>query len=354
MNRHNSIMAAPPKTKSKGETQHLTTDNHDYKHPTLVYHVRGVKGPIKMSEFLPPKKGGSDTGTDKVNLAPNVKFHIDRLKFQILKVLGDGSYSFVYKIKKENGSIRALKVIQPPNQSQRYQTRFLPRELDLLKRIKHENIIETEKIFYDKNMTVVLIVMRFASGGTLYDLIKRWKKIPEPKAKVFYIGMVKGLGFMHSVGACHRDLKTENILIDGNGIPKLTDFSYGLFLQSQKHLSATYCGTHEYLAPEVLDNIPYEPKPADVWSMGILLFEMLNGDVPFADRSTDVSDMKKRRYKFSVNLSQDVKQLIQKILDPNAKSRITIEGVLGHPWLKEVSLQWEGQRPTPSLIASKE
>ena len=307
-----------------------------------------------MSQFVEPKSAADPIPAGQVIVKsddPRIPEWLIQLKIQVLKVIGDGSYSVVYKVRMGRGSIRAAKLIQLQKQTENYKTKFMPRELDILKRVKHENIIETKQIIVNKTLNSILILMKFASGGTLYGLLKRLGFISEAKTKALYIGMVKGLEFMHSVQTCHRDLKTENILIDGNGIPKLTDFSFSIMLDDNKYMSETHCGTHEYLAPEVLSPNSYKPKPADVWSMGILLFEMLNGDLPFKKGSNEVQDMQNRKYahRGDISLTQACRDLVYVMLDPNPKTRITMPGVAIHAWLQEVTqqwqLKWDGPKP---------
>ena len=142
----------------------------------------------------------------------------------------------------------------------------------------------------------------------------------------------------------HRDLKLENILIDGNGTPKITDFSYTRYCKDESKgknvLSETYCGTEPFLPPGVLVNRPYDPVPADVWSLGLCLFYMLNGKKPFyGEDDAMVRAQRTRNYKYispyDKKLSPQVKDLISKMLEPNPRKRLSMDEVLQHPWLEE-------------------
>ena len=182
---------------------------------------------------------------------------------------------------------------------------MLPRELQVLSKVLHENIVRVVQIYQHPRGEFVLIIMAYASGGTMQDYIKRHGPYTESKAKTLFLGMANALDCMHNQEdpVAHRDLKLENILIDGNGTPKITDFSYTRYCKDESRgqnvLSETYCGTEPFLPLEVLVNRPYDPILADVWSLGVCLFYMLNGKKPFCgEGDAMVRAQRTRNYKY--------------------------------------------------------
>jgi len=147
---------------------------------------------------------------------------------------------------------------------------------------------------------------------------------------------------MHSNGIAHRDIKCENVLLNrSQTVAKLTDFGFSRTCFDNKTgkrlLSETYCGSAAYVAPEVLKAQPYNAICSDVWSLGVVLYVMVNNKLPFPFEH-DLKSMLKyqceKKYKFAVPLSDSIKDLIAKQLEPNIQSRINMKQVLQHKWFK--------------------
>ena len=133
--------------------------------------------------------------------------------------------------------------------------------------------------------------MEWAPGGTLADTIRRDGPLMESRTRALMTPVFEAVNYLHKLNYAHRDLKLENILLDKRGNPKITDFSYvidvsktnstGADKKGGPGLSVTFCGTEPYLAPEIMNHIPYNPLLTDCWAMGVCLFVLTNNTLPF-------------------------------------------------------------------------
>lgn len=278
---------------------------------------------------------------------------IKREGFNVVKVLGKGSYSIVYKVSRINAisgsrsNEQAVKTIYLDDRlSNNYKTKFLPQELKTLMTIKHENIIVVYQIIQMRYNAGYLIFMEYASGGTLSDIIIKKGAQSEKVAKDLFSDIFRAMGYMHALPFAHRDMKLENILLDKSGRPKITDFSYGVYCGSENHelvLSRTFCGTTPYMPPEMLQQKSYSPLLADVWSLGVCLYIFVNAAFPFRI-SEDPEAMVKlqlasemnMKAKYETTLSKEIKDLIKSMLQTDSGKRITMTNVLFHPWIQAV------------------
>ncbi|CAB3409490.1 unnamed protein product [Caenorhabditis bovis] len=215
----------------------------------------------------------------------------------------------------------------------------LPRvktELDALRNLSHQNIcrlyhyIETEEKFF--------LIMEYCSGGEMFDYIVRKERLEESEARHFFRQLVSGMAFVHSQGYAHRDLKPENLLLTEDLHLKLIDF--GLCAKTEKgridkHHLDTCCGSPAYAAPELIQGLPYKGNEADIWSMGILLYTLLVGALPFEDDNLQVMYRKIQsgRYYEPDWLSPLSKQLLRSMIQVRPEERITVQKLLTHEWM---------------------
>ncbi|XP_076234424.1 testis-specific serine/threonine kinase [Calliopsis andreniformis] len=189
----------------------------------------------------------------------------------------------------------------------------------------------------------VFIFMRYADNGDLLDFVKRNGVVPEQQSKLWFRQMASGLHYLHGKNIAHRDLKCENILLSRKFNVKLADFGFARFCvdhEGRRVLSETYCGSAAYAAPEVVSGTPYNPKLADVWSLGIILFIMLNASMPFNDSNLKklLKDQMSRNWMFRSRVRDTVsalaKNIVKYILEPDITLRLTLDRVLGHEWVR--------------------
>ncbi|KAB0799084.1 hypothetical protein PPYR_06964 [Photinus pyralis] len=283
--------------------------------------------------------------------SPSEEATLQSRGYQLLRKLGEGSYAKVYLTEfklRENSvgestkspSNLACKVIDTVKAPKDFVKKFLPRELEILVKLNHPHIIHVHSIFQRK--TKYFIFMRFAEHGDLLEFILKKGSISEPQARVWIRQLALALQYLHDMEIAHRDLKCENALITNNYNLKLADFGFARYIvdcNGKNIPSETYCGSLSYAAPEILRGMPYHPKIADLWSLGVILYIMLNKAMPFDDtnikRLYEQQSNKRWRFraKFVDVLSDQVKKLAAHLLEPDIAKRWRVEQILNSDWL---------------------
>ncbi|KAG5336572.1 TSSK1 kinase, partial [Acromyrmex charruanus] len=260
--------------------------------------------------------------------------------------LFQGSYATVHLAEYIDGASSkkmrlACKIFDKEKAPDDFLDKFFPRELEILTKIENPHIIQVHSIL--QRGPRVFIFMRYADNGDLLDFVKSNGVVPEQQSRLWFRQMASGLHYLHSKNIAHRDLKCENILLSRKFNVKLADFGFARFCmdhEGRRVLSQTYCGSAAYAAPEVVAGTPYNPKLADVWSLGIILFIMLNGTMPFDDENLPklLKDQISRNWVFRSRVRDTVstlaKNIVRQILEPDITLRLTLERVLGHEWVR--------------------
>ncbi|KAK9869233.1 hypothetical protein WA026_002984 [Henosepilachna vigintioctopunctata] len=271
---------------------------------------------------------------------------LEQRGYLIGKKIGQGSYATVHLADYVDSSgpkkMRlACKIFDKEKAPKDFLEKFFPRELEILTKIENPHIIQVHSIL--QRGPRVFIFMRYADNGDLLDFIKRNGVIPESQAKIWFRQMASGLHYLHSKNVAHRDLKCENILLSRKFNVKLADFGFARFCvdtEGRRILSQTYCGSAAYAAPEVVSGKPYNPKLSDVWSLGIILFIMLNASMPFDDSNLRklLKDQMTKNWVFRSRvrdtLSSSAKNLVRHLLEPDLTLRMTLDRSLQHDWTK--------------------
>jgi serine/threonine protein kinase len=198
--------------------------------------------------------------------------------YKILKKIGKGSFSNVFKAHKldDENEFYAIKIISLKNLSDKIIDN-VKKEINIMLKINHENIIKLHETIVTQKY--IYLIMDFCDGGDLYKFIKKNGKLTEEESKKYFLEISKGLYFLYSNNLIHRDLKPHNILITSKNILKICDFGF-VKESNENMLYDTLCGSPIYMAPEILKYKKYDSK-VDLWSMGIILFEMLTSKPPF-------------------------------------------------------------------------
>ncbi|XP_048369802.1 testis-specific serine/threonine-protein kinase 2-like [Sphaerodactylus townsendi] len=256
--------------------------------------------------------------------------------------LGEGSYAKVKSAYSERLKFDvAVKIIDRKKAPHDFLERFLPREIDILAKVNHRAIVKTYEIF-ETSDGKVYIVMELGVQGDLLEFIKGKGAMPEEIARKMFRQLCSAIKYCHDADIVHRDLKCENLLLDKDFHIKLSDFGFSRRLAHDEDgkvvYSKTFCGSAAYAAPEVLQGIPYDPKIYDMWSLGVILYIMVCGSMPYDD--SNIRKMlrlqKEHRVHFpkSKNLTTDCKDLIYRLLQPDVTRRLRIEDVLSHVWMQ--------------------
>ncbi|XP_067932932.1 testis-specific serine/threonine-protein kinase 1-like [Watersipora subatra] len=259
------------------------------------------------------------------------------------KCIGEGSYATVKLVYHERRhQPLAVKVIQKAKAPADFIDRFLPRELDIMCKIKHPHIIALYQVL---DLTQrVYIFMELAACGDLLDYIKQGGPLSDVAARRMFGQLVSALKYCHSLNIAHRDLKCENVLLDKDLNAKLTDFGFARVCTDEHNrrvLSQTYCGSSAYAAPEVLQGVPYNPKMYDIWSLGVILYIMVCGSMPFDDSNVPkmLRNILTKAVEFPSRMVDRIvpncKILIAHVLEPDVTRRATIDQVINSRWMRQ-------------------
>uniref|UniRef100_A0A3B4ULE8 Serine/threonine-protein kinase Sgk1 n=2 Tax=Seriola TaxID=8160 RepID=A0A3B4ULE8_SERDU len=236
-------------------------------------------------EFIKQRRAGLHEFIKRIVSHPQLCNHAKPTDFDFLKVIGKGSFGKVFLAKwKHDEKYYAVKVLQKKVILNRKEQKHIMAERNvLLKNVKHPFLVGLHYSFQTADK--LYFVLDFINGGELFFHLQKERTFPEPRAKFYIAEMASALGYLHSLTIVYRDLKPENILLDQEGHIVLTDFGLCKEGISQTDTTTTFCGTPEYLAPEVLRKQPYD-NTVDWWCLGSVLYEMLFGLPPFYSRDT--------------------------------------------------------------------
>lgn len=225
------------------------------------------------------------------------------------------------------------------------------KEIEILMSLSHDNVIYLKEYFEESGR--VYIIMEYLGGGELLDALLSKEKThdgleahySEQDARMIFKQIIAGVKYMHDKGIVHRDLKLENLLLSKRGdIRSIKIADFGLAKKYAQAALSTICGTPQYVAPEIIrgGSTPYTyDSQCDLWSCGIILFILLGGYPPFYDDSEPKLFRKIRAGKYNMDdpvwdiVSDDAKDLIAKLLTVSPEERLTVDGVLAHPWMGE-------------------
>ncbi|KAL9867573.1 ribosomal protein S6 kinase alpha-3 isoform 2-T2 [Geothlypis trichas] len=248
----------------------------------------------------------------------------DPSQFELLKVLGQGSFGKVFLVKKISGSdarqLYAMKVLKKATLKVRDRVRT-KMERDILVEVNHPFIVKLHYAFQTEGK--LYLILDFLRGGDLFTRLSKEVMFTEDDVKFYLAELALALDHLHSLGIIYRDLKPENILLDEEGHIKLTDF--GLSKESIDHEKKAYsfCGTVEYMAPEVVNRRGHT-QSADWWSFGVLMFEMLTGTLPFQgkDRKETMTMILKAKLGMPQFLSLEAQSLLRMLFKRNPANRL--------------------------------
>ncbi|KAF3957101.1 hypothetical protein CMV_017852 [Castanea mollissima] len=249
-------------------------------------------------------------------------------KYKLGRTIGEGTFAKVkLGVDSTNGQYVAIKIIDKHmvlESNLKYQVQ---REIRTMKLLHHPNIVRIHEVIGSK--TKIYIVMEHVSGGQLTDKMSYVKKLEEWEARKLFQQLIDAVDYCHNKGVYHRDLKPENLLMDHKGNLKVSDFGLSA-LQKPGGILTTACGSPCYVAPELLLNKGYDGAAADVWSCGVILFEILAGHLPFDDRNLInlYKKISRAEYTFPLWFTKGLKKLLFRIFDPNPRTRITIPEII--------------------------
>ncbi|KAI8809356.1 kinase-like domain-containing protein, partial [Cladochytrium replicatum] len=245
------------------------------------------------------------------------------------RTVGEGSFGKVKQgVHKLTGQEVAIKVVD------KIHAPTVVREIETWRHLHHPNIAQLYEVITTENK--IYMVMEFCHGGEAFDHIYKNGKLDDTQdtARRIFKQIVEAVGYCHELNFVHRDLKLENILLTDDLDVKVIDFGFTREYQERKLLE-TYCGSTAYAAPEMIMAEKYLGPQADIWSLGVILYTLLCGFLPFDDENDATVHRKILNvdYELPDFLSPDSSDLIQKILKRDPKDRFTIAEIVQHPWL---------------------
>ncbi|KAA8514894.1 hypothetical protein F0562_018073 [Nyssa sinensis] len=259
-------------------------------------------------------------------------------KYELGRTLGEGTFAKVkFARNVETGENVAIKILDKAKVLKHKMIGQIKREISTMKLIRHPNVIRMSEVMASK--TKIYIVLEFVTGGELFDKISSKGRLKEDESRNYFQQLINAVDYCHSRGVFHRDLKPENLLLDANGVLKVSDFGLSALPQQIREdgLLHTTCGTPNYVAPEVINNKGYDGAKADLWSCGVILFVLMAGYLPFEE--SNLMALYKKIFKADFTcppwFSSSAKKLIKRILDPNPMTRITIAEVIENEWFKK-------------------
>lgn len=263
----------------------------------------------------------------------NIALRID--DFELLKVIGKGSFGKVMQVrKKDNGRIYALKTLRKAHIASRNEITHTLAERFVLAKVNNPFIVPLKFSFQSE--AKLYLVLSFVNGGELFHHLQQEQRFNEDRSRFYCAELLLALEHLHEFNVVYRDLKPENILLDWTGHLALCDFGLCKLDMAENTTTNTFCGTPEYLSPEIILGQAYT-KNIDWWTLGILLYEMMSGLPPFYDENTDKMYEKivKNPLTFSDVFTSEAKSILKGLLTRDPSIRLGTKGadeIKKHPF----------------------
>ena len=311
--------------------------NKIYEKPKIE-RINNNENIIPYSIFSPYITDGYISNQIKYESIYDLNNFIPVLEFNSPKIIGIGSYGKVYLYRNiTDKKLYAIKHLDKMILCKSIHTiKRIYDEINIQSRIHHQNIVRLLNV--KENDKSIYLIMEYANTGSLFKYIRDKQCLSEEESFKFFSQIINAIYFLHKNDFIHRDIKPENILIFDNKVCKLCDFGCCVELNGKQR--STYCGTTEYMSPEIVNKMEYS-KEIDIWSLGILLYEMIHGYSPFNPNNEyyntkEVIDkIKIHDLHFNINISKECKDLICHLLDKNAKNRYKIEDIFNSDFIKK-------------------
>ena len=253
--------------------------------------------------------------------------------YEIKETIGKGTFSIVkLGINKITNEKVAIKILKKKKMQKNKDKLRLEREINILKRLHHINLIKIHKISEESDN--YFIVMEYCENGELFNYIVAHERLSEEETAYFFYQLINGLDYIHHKNIVHRDLKPENLLLSQGNILKIVDFGLSNYYYPEEQLLSTPCGSPCYASPEMVCGNKYNGFKIDVWSCGIIIFAMICGYLPFEDPNNEILFKKimKCKVDYPEYLSEEVLDILNKIIVIDPNKRINIEQIRQHPF----------------------
>eukprot|EP00658_Telonema_sp_P-2_P047602 TRINITY_DN36214_c0_g1_i3.p1 TRINITY_DN36214_c0_g1~~TRINITY_DN36214_c0_g1_i3.p1 ORF type:complete len:570 (-),score=43.80 TRINITY_DN36214_c0_g1_i3:124-1833(-) len=342
------VLASSPKSPMAQTPQKTPVSAHRNQAAEAVK----AETPVQTTPSVAPSKPLSSSQVKRRSTASAVrKLELDRLKrrlamsekkqasldyYQSVKVIGAGSYGKVWvsRHKLSNREV-AIKILDKSKLVDTDSKKRVAQEIRIMGKLKHPHIIRLFEVIEENGD--INMIMEYASQGSFYDLLKKRKRFGENEARRHCAELLTAVEYIHAKNFYHRDIKLANILLSSDGTIKLADFGLGVFKSEGKKL-IKFCGSPAYLAPEIILGQGYDGAAVDMWCVGIVLYALLVGDLPF--RADSFPALRKRILKGildfnSLSLSDSAQDFIGNLLSADPTARCSAAGAMGLEWLTQ-------------------
>ncbi|XP_059139873.1 serine/threonine-protein kinase SIK2-like [Physella acuta] len=253
--------------------------------------------------------------------------------YDIERTIGKGNFAVVKLAKHRITKTEvAIKIIDK-TQLDEVNLKKVYREVQIMKLISHNHIIKLYQVMETKNM--LYLVSEYAPNGEIFDYIAQYGRMPEQDARKKFWQILSAVEYCHNRRIVHRDLKAENLLLDANMNIKIADFGFGNFFEPNEQL-ATWCGSPPYAAPEVYEGKKYLGPQIDIWSLGVVLYVLVCGALPFDGPNLQVlrDRVLSGRFRIPYFMSSECEQLIRRMLVLDPTKRYSIAQIRAHRWMQ--------------------
>lgn len=270
-------------------------------------------------------------------------------KYQIGHTLGKGAFSVVkMALSAETDQKFAIKILTKENVTTKEELERFEREVKVIIKMEHPGIIKIHDFIIDENY--FYLVMDYCPGGTLLSKTENMLGqiiSLEEIAKPIFKQLLETISYIHDSGIAHRDLKLENILLDDNGSIKIIDFGFSRFV-GPGQMVVTPCGSPAFAAPEIVSGLEYDGMIADMWSVGVILFSLVTGELPWnsTNQAQLFNQIRNAIFDIPDYVSPQCADLIKKFLVPEPMTRLTAKQAMSHPWLEGINVSWD-EKGTP-------
>ena len=266
-------------------------------------------------------------------------FKNDINQYRIKEIIGEGMFGKVkLAIHLITNEKVAIKIFDKGKIKSNKEKQYIEREISILKKLNHYNIIKLYNIIEDENY--IYLIQEYISDKELLNFIQTSEDLSEKDICRLYQQIISGIEYCHEMGIAHRDLKLQNILLNYKKDIKIIDFGLSNnYDKDMDELLHSSCGSPIYAAPEMIKGIEYRGLNTDIWSSGIILYLMLCKCFPFNDKNNSKLYQKILAGKFNIpnNLSNDAKDIIIKLLKVNPQERIKLNDIKNHPWFNLIN-----------------
>ncbi|XP_055752067.1 MAP/microtubule affinity-regulating kinase 4-like isoform X1 [Salvelinus fontinalis] len=265
--------------------------------------------------------------------------------YRLLKTIGKGNFAKV-KLARHilTGKEVAIKIIDK-NQLNPTSLQKLFREVRIMKGLNHPNIVQLFEVIETEN--TLYLIMEYASGGEVFDYLVSHGRMKEKEARAKFRQIVSAVHYCHLKNIVHRDLKAENLLLDAESNIKIADFGFSNEFTMGNKLD-TFCGSPPYAAPELFQGKKYDGPEVDIWSLGVILYTLVSGSLPFDGQN--LKELRERvlrgKYRVPFYMSTDCEGILRRFLVLNPTKRCTLEQIMNDKWINS---GYDGEELKPHI-----